>query len=68
MLPSRALSLCVARGGRRGQTVDLIRFVFTLSPRQEGPRIRSRPAHSDRRERGERGVRYVRGARVIHAV
>lgn len=63
MLPSRALSLCVvfiiwcsvAQRGHRGQTVDLIRFVFKLSPCQEGHRIWSRPAHYDRGERRERG-------------
>lgn len=63
MLPSRALSLCVAfiilvqcsREGSQGSTVDLIRFVFTLSPLQEAHRIWPRPAHVDRGERWERG-------------
>lgn len=58
MLPSRAPSVCavfiiwcsVAQRGRRGHTVDLIRFVFTLSPRQEGHRIWSHPTNSDREE------------------
>lgn len=39
--------------------MDLIRFVFTLSPRQEGHGILPHPSHADRKQQRGKGKKWV---------